>query len=208
MASDSRHRLARLWSRRSSTPSAASPIVPVTTTWSPGLAVERRTILPCGTAPKAAIETDDRPGRAVGVAAEQRTAVALRVLAKTAGKSSEPGFVDCRRQREREQKADRGCAFGGEIGQIHPQRLAADVFRPVVGKEMHAGNDAVGREHDVASGRRRHDGGVIDQAEARRDAWPAGGNSARSDGLRRILESLASRDATLPQLAILLFVRR
>ena len=30
---------------------------------------------------------------------------------------------------------------------------------------MHAGDDAVGRQHEIASGRRRHDGGVIDQAE-------------------------------------------
>ena len=30
---------------------------------------------------------------------------------------------------------------------------------------MHADNDAVGREHDVASRRRRNDGGVIDQAK-------------------------------------------
>ena len=31
---------------------------------------------------------------------------------------------------------------------------------------MHAGNDAVGGQHDVASRRRRNDGGVIDQAES------------------------------------------
>ena len=30
---------------------------------------------------------------------------------------------------------------------------------------MHADNDAVGGQHDVASRRRRNDGGVIDQAE-------------------------------------------
>ena len=43
-------------SRRMSRPSAASPIVPVTTTRSPGRAPARRTILPCGTAPSTAID--------------------------------------------------------------------------------------------------------------------------------------------------------
>jgi hypothetical protein len=106
-----------------------------------------------------------RAERAVGVAAEQRTAISLRVLTKAAGKSREPRFIDCRRQCERQQKAERGCAFGGEIGQIHPQRLAADIFRQVVWENMHANNNAVGGQHDVASGRRRNDGGVVDQAE-------------------------------------------
>ena len=44
-------------SRRNNKPNAASPIVPVTTTRSPALAPARRNILPCGTAPSAAIET-------------------------------------------------------------------------------------------------------------------------------------------------------
>ena len=37
-------------------------MVPVTTTWSPALAVERRTMVPCGTVPNAVIETDIGPG--------------------------------------------------------------------------------------------------------------------------------------------------
>ena len=31
---------------------------------------------------------------------------------------------------------------------------------------MHAGNDAVGRQHEIAARRRRHDGGVVDQTES------------------------------------------
>src|SRR5262249_56167763 len=43
-------------SGRNCNPNAASPIVPVTTTRSPAWAPVRRNILPCGTAPSAAIE--------------------------------------------------------------------------------------------------------------------------------------------------------
>jgi hypothetical protein len=44
------------------TPSAASPIVPVTTTRSPARAPARRTMVPRGTVPEAAIVTATRPG--------------------------------------------------------------------------------------------------------------------------------------------------
>src|SRR5262245_34878143 len=44
------------------TPSAASPIVPLTKTRSPGLAPARRTIVPSGTLPNMAIETITGPG--------------------------------------------------------------------------------------------------------------------------------------------------
>ena len=71
-----------------------------------------------------------------------------------------------RRQRDRDEKADRLCAFGGEIGQIHAQRLAADAFGRIVGKEMDAGDDAVGLEHEIASGRRGQDCRVIAEAES------------------------------------------
>ena len=43
------------------TPSAASPMVPVTMMLSPGFAVARRTMAPCGTAPNAVIDTDSGP---------------------------------------------------------------------------------------------------------------------------------------------------
>ena len=96
-----------------------------------------------------------RAGRVVGVAAEQRTAVARRILAEPGGEGGEPGLVGSRRQRERQQKTDRLCALGGEIGEVHAQRLAGDASRRIVGKKMHAGDDAVGRQHQIASGRRR-----------------------------------------------------
>ena len=94
-------------SRRSSSPSAASPIVPVTTMRSPALAPVRRTILPCGTAPKAAIDIVIGPGVRDGVAAEQRAAEALRVRAEPAREGCEPGVTDPLRQRQREQEAER-----------------------------------------------------------------------------------------------------
>ena len=62
MASVSRQRCARFASRRSRTPSAESPIVPVTTMLSPALAVERRTMAPFGTTPNAVIDTAIGPG--------------------------------------------------------------------------------------------------------------------------------------------------
>ena len=73
-------------------------------------------------------------------------------------------------KREREQKAERARALGGEIGQIHPQRLPGDRIGRIVGKEMHAADDAVGREHEIAARGRRDRGGIVDRARRRRDA--------------------------------------
>ena len=104
----------------------------------------------------------------VGVAAEKRTAIARGILAEPAGEGGNPSLIGSCGQRERKQKADRLGALGGEIGQVHAQRLAADACRRIVGKEMHAGDDAVGGEDEIASGRRRHDRGVVDKTEGAR----------------------------------------
>jgi hypothetical protein len=113
-------------------------------------------------------------------------------------------FVDWRRQRDREQKTDRFGALGGEIGQIHPQYFAGDQAGRIVGEEMHAGDDAVGGQHQIAPRRRRQDRGVIGKTEragrscerteifcdqvvfsraligARHDYWPANSAARRS----------------------------
>ena len=49
--------------------------------------------------------------------------------------------------------------------EIHAQRLARDIIRPVVEKEMDAGNDAIGREHEVASRWRGQRCSVVDKPE-------------------------------------------
>ena len=106
-----------------------------------------------------------RPGSAIGIAAEQRTAILGRVLAEPACEAGKPGFVPPIRQGERQQEAERLRAFGGEVGEIYPQRLAADRVGRIVGKEMDAADDAVGREHEIASRRRRYRRRVIAEAE-------------------------------------------
>ena len=90
------------------------------------------------------------------------------VFAQTRGKGGDPGLLDRSRQGNRHQKADRPRALGGEIGEIHAQHLAADFFGRIVGKKMHAGDDAVGGQHQIAAGRRRHDGGVVAKTERAR----------------------------------------
>ncbi len=101
----------------------------------------------------------------VGVAAEQRTAIARRIFAEAGREGGDPSFVGARGQRQRQQKADRRGALGGEVGEIHAQRLARRCFRRIVGKEMDAGNDAIGREHEIASRRRGERRSVVDKPE-------------------------------------------
>ena len=110
---------------RMSSPSAASPIVPVTTTRSPGFAPLRWTILPCGHPPERRDRDHQRTRRGNRIAAEQRTAELRRVLAKPARERLQPGIVRAA-QRQRQHEAGRRRALGREIGQIHPQRLARD----------------------------------------------------------------------------------
>ena len=107
----------------------------------------------------------DRPGRAVGIAAEQRAAVEHGVAAQAFGKVGEPTLADIGRQREAEQEAERLGALRRQVGQVHAQRLAGYVLRRVVGKEMHAADDSVGLEHEIAAGRRLDEGGIVGQAE-------------------------------------------
>ena len=113
--------------------------VPVTKTRSPGLAPARRTIVPARHAAEHGDRDRDRPGRAVGVAAEQRAAISVGVArASLARNAASQSLADLLRQRQRQQKAERLRALGGEIGQIHPQRLARDRRPASSGKEMHA----------------------------------------------------------------------
>ena len=104
----------------------------------------------------------------VGVAAEQRTAVTLCIVTEAGGEGCDPRPIGSRGQRQRQQKTERLCALCRQIRKVHAQRLAADAVRRIVRKEMYAGNDAVGCQDQIASGRRRQHGGVIDQTQRAR----------------------------------------
>ena len=101
----------------------------------------------------------------VGVAAVKRTAVVRGIVGKTGRKGAEPCLAEAFRQRHRQQEAERPGAFGGEVRQVHAQGLAADHCGRIVREEVHAGDDAVGGQHKVASGRRRERSRVVDQPE-------------------------------------------
>ena len=92
-------------------PSAASPIVPLTNTWSPAFAPLRRTIVPRRQRAERRNRNADRPRRRIRVAAEQRTSIRVRIRAQPARESREPVLVEALRQRDRQQKAERRCAL-------------------------------------------------------------------------------------------------
>ena len=98
-------------------------MVPVTTTASPARAPLRLTMVPLGTVPSAVIEIGDRAGRAHRIAAQERTVIAVGIRTEPAREQIEPGVGHRLRQRERQQKACGFRALGGEVGEIHPQRL-------------------------------------------------------------------------------------
>jgi len=85
------------------------------------------------------------------------------VGAQSIGESTQKGVVRRIRQSERQQKAGGIGAFRREIGQVHAQRLARDVARPIVDKKMDAGHDGVLGQDEIAVGRRRQRSSVIFQ---------------------------------------------
>ena len=109
-----------------------------------------------------------RTRRPVGVAAEQWASVELRVGAQPIRESGQPYVGRAVRQREREQETDRFRALGGKIREVDAQRLASDGIGGILGKEMHAADDGIGLEHDIAAGWRHQDRGVIGKAERAR----------------------------------------
>ena len=109
-----------------------------------------------------------RPRRAHGVAADQRAGVSARVGAEAGGEAFEPFRRDARRQGEAQQKAERRRALGGEVGEIDPQRLGGDQLGGIVGEEMHAGDQRVDGDDEVAPRRRRQPRDVVLQRQARR----------------------------------------
>jgi hypothetical protein len=56
-------------------------------------------------------------------------------------------------------------AHGGEIGQVHRQRLPADIGRRGVVGKMDAAVEGIRRDHQLFAGRHLHDGGIVADAE-------------------------------------------
>ena len=165
MASSSFQRAAAAGSLRSTRPSAASPIVPG--------GHDEVAFAGAGAPHHGAVRhraerrdgDGDGAGTAIGVAAEQRAAVMRGVLAQPARERLQPIGRQAGRQSDRQQEAERRRALGGEIGQIDAQRLARHRVGGIVGEEMHAADDAVGLEHEIAPRRRRNGGGIVGEAE-------------------------------------------
>ena len=90
------------------------------------------------------------------------------VGAETLGEGRQPIVAPVGGQRERQQKSERPSSLGRKIGEIDAQRLAGDRPRRIVGEEMDARDQRVGRQHEVFAGRRAHQRRVVAQAQARR----------------------------------------
>ncbi|MET3252865.1 hypothetical protein ABIA29_003109 [Bradyrhizobium japonicum] len=104
-----------------------------------------------------------RPRRRHRVAAEQRAREGFRILAQRIRERPEPGVL-LAPQRQRQHEAGRHGALGGEIGQVHPQRLARDGVGWVGGKIVHTLDHGIGGDDDVVAGRGQ-DRGIVDQPE-------------------------------------------
>ena len=125
----------------------------------------------------------DRDGAraAIGVTAEQRAAIMPGIRTQPARKRLEPTGRQARRQPDGEQETERRRALGGEIGQVDPQRLARHRIGGVFGKEMHARDDPIGREHEIAPGGRRNGRSIVGEIERPRmgdDRPEIGGDEA------------------------------
>jgi len=107
----------------------------------------------------------DWPGRSVGVTAEQRAAEGFRIRTEPARKRRQPIVADLFRQRQSEQETERPCSLGGKIRKVHAQCLLADRVGRIVGKKMHATDNAVGLEYEVAAGRRLDHRGIVAEPE-------------------------------------------
>ena len=130
---------------------------------SPGAAPLRRTILPGGTRPNAVTEIITGPGveTVSPPSSGQPNRLASSPSARANG-ASQRIVLGAQRQRQHEARGHR--ALGREIGQVHPQRLARDRVRGIIGEKMHAFDNGVRGHHDlVAAG--LQDRRIIDQTE-------------------------------------------
>ena len=59
-------------------------------------------------------------------------------------------------------------ALGGQVGEIHAQRLAGDAVSGIKGKEIHAFGNGVSGHHQIMARTLRQNRGVILQSEGAR----------------------------------------
>ena len=112
-----------------------------------GLGAAARTILPAGTRPNAVIEIISGPGVETVSPPNNGQPKWPASSPSPRAKGVKPAIVRGT-QRQRQHEACRRRTLGGEIGEIHPQRLARDGIGRIVGEEMHALDDGVGGDHD------------------------------------------------------------
>ena len=118
-----------------------------------------------------------RPLRLHGIAAEERAGEIPRGLAQTRRECGEPRFGPARPARRGQQEAGRIGALGGEIGDVHAERLAGDGAGGILGQEMHALDQGIDGEHQIVPRASAQAGGVVLEAQ------PAfAGDGARSSG--------------------------
>ena len=151
IALDQRRGRAELALQERASPAPASPIVPLTQSWSPGRAPARdgtgpaaRPIAVRPSARGAPAGIDDR------VAAEQRQAEGGRAPCPSpSAKARSQSLVA---ERVAEQHADRPRALGGEVGQVHRDQLPGDVAGRIVGQIVDALDDhVVGEDERLAA---------------------------------------------------------
>ncbi len=146
--------------------------------------------LPSGTLPNMAIEIVTGPGvRTVSPpnsGHENSTASPRKPLAKSPSQASSISFGSASDNRNPSGRAP----LAAKIGKVHAQGFARHRMRGVVGEKMHAADNGVGLEHQIAAGRRLDEGSVVaktkragmrrDRREEFRDQAIFGGDVIRS----------------------------
>ena len=190
----------RRWRRTSaagapgSRPSAASPSVPVTRTRSPARAPLRSSARPSGTAPMAVTVTDSSAARVTfppATAIRWRRAQAPRPRAIRTIRGGPGG----RRHAQAHERPQRPRAHRGEVGEVHRERLPADVLRREPAVEVDSRDDGVGGRDELLAGGGREHGRVVARADAHALARERQGLGEAADEL----ELAGSRRAAHPR---------
>ena len=160
--------------RSACSPAPASPIVPLTQSWSPGRAPARERHRPVARpiavrpSTRAGAETVSPPSSGMPNARERRGEAVER----------RPGPSRVA-EGEAEQHAQRPRALGGEIGEIHRDQLPGDVAGGSSGRIMDALDDhVVGEDQGLAADLQHR--GIVDQPPRRR----IGGKARASESMK------------------------
>src|ERR1700730_3580537 len=111
---------------------------------------------------------DERPWTLHGVAAQERTFIGRGILAEPLRETREPMRRPIFRQGKPEKKTGRLRAFGGKIGEVHPQGLACDRSRRIVRKEVHSGDRHILGRDDIMARFSGENRGIVAQAKGPR----------------------------------------